>query len=251
MRGVAGRGEKAGELWRRVMALLAVVVLAAGCVTTGASSLGTPEGVLPPGVDEEVLEAGAVAEATLALAEVWSVSSDVREVGARLSFTFWSERGALTLMAYSATGRTGPPAQPVDDEAFQEEVAKVLTRFAQRRTGTVELALERQEARWTVTYSTAAQPRPPEAKTLPVRRAGFSAEVVEAVSQGVGRVLRSVEVPAGGEAQGPYHRQAVQALVPPGQPTCAGAVLPGPGGGGGPEAAPADVPWLGVGRRLK
>ncbi len=186
---------------RRALCLWVVLALGAGCATTGAGSLGTPGGPLPPGVDEEVLEAGAVAEATLALAQVWSVASGVREVGGRLSFTFWSERGALTLMGYRATGRSGPPAQPMDDEAFQEEVAKVLTRFAQRHTGQVRLTLERQQAGWTVTYDTVARSRPPEVKTLPVRRAGLSAEAVEAVTRGVGQVLRAVEVPAGGQAQ--------------------------------------------------
>ncbi len=202
MRGFVSRSRgRACTLERRVLALLLVLALSPGCATTGAGSLGTTEGPLPPGVDEEVLEAGAVAEATLALAQVWSVASGVREVGGRLSFTFWSERGALTLTGYRATGRSGPPAQPVDDEAFQEEVAKVLTRFAQRHTGLVRLTLERQQAGWTVTYDTAARTRPPEVKTLPVRRAGLSAEAVETVTRGVGQVLRAVEVPAGGEAQ--------------------------------------------------
>jgi hypothetical protein len=178
-----------------------MLALVAGCATTSSGSLDAPVGSLPADVDEGVLEGGAVAEATLTLAQVWSVASGVREVGARLSFTFWSERGALTLTGYEASRGSGPPSEPVDDEAFQEELARIITRFAQRQTGTVALTLERQQARWTVTYSTSAAPRPPEAKTLPVRRAGLSAETVESLTSGVGQVLRSVEVPAGGEAQ--------------------------------------------------
>lgn len=185
----------------RVFCLLAVLALAAGCATTDAGGVGTPLGSLPAGVDEGVLEGGAVAEATLTLAQVWSVASGVREVGARLSFTFWSERGALTLTAYEASGRAGPPGEAVNDEAFQEELARVITRFAQRRTGTVALTLERQRARWTMSYSTSAAPRPPEAKTLPVRRAGMPAESVKALTLGVERVLRPVEVPSGGEVK--------------------------------------------------
>jgi len=178
-----------------------VLALAVGCVTTGAGNEGLPMGPLPADVDEGALEGGAVAEATLALAQLWSVAGGVREVGARLSFTFWSERGALTLTDYKARGRAGPLGQPVDDEALQEELAKILTRFAQRQTGMVTVLLERQEARWTVAYSTSAQPRPPEAKTLPVRRAGLPAETLEAVTRGLGQVLRGVELPSGGEAQ--------------------------------------------------
>jgi hypothetical protein len=178
-----------------------MLALVAGCATTSASNLGAEVGLLPADVDEGVLEGGAVAEATLALAQVWSVASGVREEGARLSFTFWSERGALTLTGYEARRRSGPPGEPVDDEAFQEELARIITRFAQWQTGTVALTLERQQARWTMAYSTSAAPRPQEAKTLPVRRAGLSAETVESVTSGVEQVLRPVEVPAGGEAQ--------------------------------------------------
>lgn len=178
-----------------------LLTLAVGCVTTGTAPESLHQSSLPADMDEGALEGGAVAEATLALAHVGSMTSSVREVGAQLTFTFWSERGALTLTAYEARGRTGSPGHPVDDDALLGEVAQVLTRFAQRQTGMVTVVLERQEARWTVAYSTSAQPRPPEAKTLPVRRAGLSAESVEAVTQGVGQVLRSVEVPSGAEAQ--------------------------------------------------
>jgi hypothetical protein len=142
-----------------------ILALLIGCATPNTGGLGLSPGTEPDDVDDAVLEAGAVAEATLALAQLWSVVSGVREVGARVSFTFWSERGALTLMSYTATGRAGPPGQPVSAESLQEGIAKVLTRFAQWRTGAVELTLERQEDRWALAYSTAALARPPEART--------------------------------------------------------------------------------------
>ncbi|HEX8700264.1 MAG TPA: hypothetical protein VF815_15565 [Myxococcaceae bacterium] len=152
-------------------------------------------------MDEEALEAGAVAESLLALSRIWSVASGANEVGTQLSFTFWSERGALTLTSYSARGRSGSPGEPVDGEALQENLAKLLTQFAQRHQGMVSLVLERQQAQWLVTYSTSAQPRPPEAKTLPVRRAGLPRQVVESVTDELGQCLKGVKIPAGGEAQ--------------------------------------------------
>jgi hypothetical protein len=85
-------------------------MLAAGCAMAGAARGDWPGPGLPPDMDEEVLEEGAEAEASRAVAEVWAVASGVQEVGARLSFTFWSERGALTLTGYTATGRGGPQA---------------------------------------------------------------------------------------------------------------------------------------------
>ncbi len=142
-----------------------------------------------------------MAEATLALSRMWSVAGSVQQVGSRLSFSFWSERGALTLVDYSATGREGALGLPIDADGFQEELAHVLTRFAQRHTGLVLLTLERQQARWTVSYSTSDQPRPPEAKTLPVRRAGLPASEVSALSLAVRHVLSGVQVPAGSQAR--------------------------------------------------
>ncbi len=153
--------------------LLTLIALLAGCATSSTGTFGRYTGPLPPDVDEEVLEGGAVAEAHLALSRIWSVVGGVREVGSRLSFTFWSERGALTLTSYSASGRGGPLGHSVDEDAVQEDLAHVLTRFAQRHTGMVQLTLERHVMGWTVSYSLSAKPRPSEAKTLPVRRAGL------------------------------------------------------------------------------
>lgn len=188
--------------WRHALALLVVLTLAGGCSTTGAAGPGPmSSGGLPPDVDAEVLEAGAVAEATLALSRMWSVVGGVREVGTRLSFTFWSEQGALTLTGYAASGRGGPAGQDVDEEEVQEQLATVLTRFAQQHTGEVVVSLQRHEAGWTVEYTTSSTlPRPPEAKTLPVRRAGLPVEVVQTITQGAGHLLRAVQVPGGGEA---------------------------------------------------
>jgi len=183
------------------LGLLALLTLAAGCTTTGASHLGPIEGPLPSGVDDEVLEAGAIAEATLTLSRLWSVAGGVNQVGSRLSFSIWSERGAFTLVGYSASARAGPPGQPVDEENFQQEMANVLTRFAQRHTGMVTLNLERHAAHWAVSYSASTPPRPPEAKTLPVRRAGLPATEVLAISQGVRQLFRPVELQPGAEAR--------------------------------------------------
>lgn len=186
---------------RLVLGLWVLLALSAGCTTTGSSHFGPSLEPLPEGMNEEVLEAGAVAEATLALSRIWSVASGMRQVGTRLTFSFWSERSALTLTEFSASGRDGPAGQPVDDEAFQQELADVITHFAQRHTGLVHLTLERQEARWTVSYSTSPHPRLPEAKTLPVRRAGLPMSEVLFITQGVRRLLRAVHVPPGAHAR--------------------------------------------------
>ncbi len=186
--------------WGRASGLLTVLLLAAGCATTGTSQLLSDQGSLPPGIDEEVLEGGAIAEATLALSRVWSVAGPIHQVGSRLTFSFWSERGALTLTGFTASGRGGPSGEAIDDETFQQEVAHVLTRFAQRHLGQVHLTLERQQARWNLSYSTSAAARPPEAKTLPVRRAGLHASEVLPLAQAVRQLMGAVQVPSGTQA---------------------------------------------------
>jgi hypothetical protein len=186
--------------WRDAVLLLAAMALTAGCGTTGVVRHGGLGPGFPPDVDEEVLEEGAEAEATYAVARLWTVASGVREVGAHLSFTFWSERGALTLTGYTARSRGGPPGQNVDAVATQHELNTLLRRFAQQHTGTVEVTLERRESRWDVGYAQRESPRPSEAKTLPVRRAGVPVETVVPITQGLGGLLNAVEVPTEGEA---------------------------------------------------
>jgi hypothetical protein len=175
-------------------------MLAAGCAMAGAARGDWPGPGLPPDMDEEVLEEGAEAEASRAVAEVWAVASGVQEVGARLSFTFWSERGALTLTGYTATGRGGPPGRRVDGPATRGTLDTLLRSFAQQRTGMAQVTLEREEAQWKVDFARLPEPRPPEAKTLPVRRTGLPAELMVSATKGLGPLLKAVDVPSGGEA---------------------------------------------------
>jgi hypothetical protein len=195
-----GSCEKVLASGSRTMCLLVLAALTAGCATAGAARGGWPDPGLPPDMDEEVLEEGAEAEASRAVAEVWAVASGVREVGAQLSFTFWSERGALTLTGYTATGRGGPLGAKVDEHATRGTLDTLLQSFAQQRTGMAQVNLEREETAWKVGYTRLQEPRPPEAKTLPVRRVGLPAEIMVSVTQGMGRILKAVDVPGGREA---------------------------------------------------
>lgn len=192
--------EERGTSGRHAIFLMAAMVLTVGCGTTGTVRHGGSGRDLPPDMDEEVLQESTEAEATYAVARLWTVASGVQEVGAHLSFTFWSERGALTLTGYSARNRSGPSGQSVDAVATQRELDTLLRRFAQQHTGTVEVTLERRESRWNVGYAQREGPQPPEAKTLPVRRAGVPVETVVPITHGMSGLLDAVEVPTGGEA---------------------------------------------------
>ncbi len=186
--------------WRHAVLLLAVLALAAGCGTTGSTRRGEHGTVFAPDVDEEVLQERAEAEATYAVARLWALASGVREVGAHLSFTFWSQRGALTLTGYSARSRGGPPGRSVNAVATRHDLDTLLRRFAQQHTGMVEVTLARRESRWDIGYAQREGPQPSEAKRLPVLRTGVPVETVVPVTRGLGRLLNTVEVPTGGAA---------------------------------------------------
>ena len=187
--------------WRGAVSLLAIALLATGCATAGVAIGTWPGSSLPPDVDEEVLEEGSDAEASRAVAEVWAAAREVQEVGARLSFTFWSEHGALTLTGYMATGRSGRLGGKVDEKATLHALATTLRSFAQHRTGMSQVTLERQETQWKIGYARLSEPRPSEAKTLPVRSAGLPVEAMRSTTESLRRLLRAVDVPEGAEAR--------------------------------------------------
>ena len=82
---------------------LVAVLLVNGCVTVpqeGTGGSGHPRELRGPSTESaewEALEEARRTEVERALAGMWGVASEVREVGAVLEFTFWAEGGALTL----------------------------------------------------------------------------------------------------------------------------------------------------------
>jgi hypothetical protein len=182
------------------MSLLAMAFLVTGCA--GASMRGSawPGRGFPLEMSEEMLEEGASAEASRAVTWVMATARGAREVGARLSFTFWSEHGALTLTRYRAGGRGGLTGQEADEEALRHTLTTALQQFAQQRTGMVEVTLERQDAAWSVGYSRIEAEPPPQVKTMPVRREGVAVDAEATVSE-LRRLLAALDVPAGAQAQ--------------------------------------------------
>jgi hypothetical protein len=195
---------KLRNLFRVVPCLLAVTLLASACATTehgAGGGGGWVKEALPPRVEEAAREEAREAEAALAVARVWAVASGVREVGAQLSFTFWVENGALTLTGYGARGREARATRQVDGPTPREGLETVFTEYARRHTGEVRVVLFRDERGWAVDYDARGRaPRPPEARTLPLLRGGVPRETVEEVARGLGRLLKAVQVPAGGAA---------------------------------------------------
>jgi len=193
------------ELLRRgVLGLLSSWLLLAtvGCATTpgelgGSGTAGTG---LPVGERMEELAEATEAEAALLAAQVGAVAHAPSAQGARLSFTFWNEHGALSLTGFSAQGLSGPAAASLDDEETRGALATVFTEYTQRHTGQATLTLQREQTRWAVGYTVSAERRPPEARLLPVLMREFPTDLVRVSTDGLRKLLAAMEVPTEGEA---------------------------------------------------
>jgi hypothetical protein len=146
-----------------------------------------------------VAEAAREAELARAVSAVLGLAGEVEEVGVKLAFTFWGQQGALTLLDYreeqQGSGRVG---RPIDKEELARVLRLVFSEYVGPRTGETVLTLRREEARWGVgTESSSTASRPPEAKTLPVRAQGTSADTFLSLHSASKEWLRTVQLETG------------------------------------------------------
>jgi hypothetical protein len=147
-------------------------------------------------------EAAREAETERALAWVTGVASGVREVGARLAFTFWTHEGALTPLSYQEEAGGGSSGQVAQAHVLERALRPVLPEFLGRRTGEVVLTLRREEERWAVDFDAMGQgARPAEAKTLAVGTRGTPSATFLAMHEAMRKGLRAVQVPGEGAAR--------------------------------------------------
>ena len=149
-----------GGRWRAVALGLAVLMVQ-GCTTVsyeGGHTLSLPGRMSSPGEvilvsthqhtspseDEWRQEAGARrAEVEWALAQMGALASGEEQVGTVLRFTFWVERGALTLLSHRRGVAEAERGQSAKAEAFTEELRGLFTLLAERRTGALTFTLHR------------------------------------------------------------------------------------------------------------
>jgi hypothetical protein len=107
------------------------------------------------------------------MASMRGVASTVEQIGAELVFRFWAQNGALTLLSWQRTANGAGPAAA--SNTFVPGLEANLLTYLGTHTGEVHLTLRRQQQGWRLhSYATASAPKPPEAKTLPVRRMGVT-----------------------------------------------------------------------------
>jgi hypothetical protein len=182
---------------------LVALVLLNACATVpqaGTGGSGRPEAAGPrPGSEEwETLDEAREAELDSALAGMWGVASEVREVGAVLEFTFWTERGSFTLVSLRRQQPGSAPGSAVAKESFASELRELLSTCGEGAPGAVHLTLRREETRWRADFKKdEAADFPQEAKTWPVRRVGARAEELQGLVTAGREVASRVWVPAG------------------------------------------------------
>jgi hypothetical protein len=133
---------------------------------------------------------------------VLGLTREVEEVGAKRAFTFWVQRGALTLLDYREEGGSGRAGRPVDGEELARVLRLVFSEYVGARTGETVLTLRREESRWAVGFeSSSPATRPPEAKTLPVRAQGTPADTLLSLHEASKEWLRTVQLGPGSAAR--------------------------------------------------
>jgi len=187
---------------RRWLLGVLVVALASGCVATRQTGTGGSGSEVRGrlALEGEALQAAQRAEAATALGHVWIVAREEREVGASLVFTFWVERGALTLRGFQRTSGEGQEGTPVQEEDFTRQLRPLLTEYIRGHTGEVVLTLRRQRTGWSADYEATQGNRPAEAKTQPVHRWGAATNTEPEALRVASEMARLLPVPAGGTA---------------------------------------------------
>lgn len=194
--------------WRALTWGLLALMLVNACATvplegTGGSSRWVEQRGPRPGSSEwRDLEEARRAEIESALAGMWGVASEVRDVGSELEFTFWAEGGALTLLSLRRLERGHEPGSALSRESFARELVESLSTYADEAAGEMRLTLRREERRWRADFQVNTEAEVPlEAKTWPVRQAGVRAEVLERLVATGREVAGRVWVPAGAQVR--------------------------------------------------
>lgn len=149
--------------------------------------------------DAETDEEARRAEATAALSGMRGVASHVEEADAELVFRFWAQNGVLTLLSWKrgavGTGAAGKRA------AFDPGLEAHLPTYVKARTGEVAFTLRQEPRGWSLrSVTTPEGSKPLEARTLPVRRTGVTADTLAQTHAVATRLAKALRVPDGGSA---------------------------------------------------
>ncbi|PTL84890.1 hypothetical protein DAT35_07510 [Vitiosangium sp. GDMCC 1.1324] len=139
------------------------------------------------------------AEAAAALSGMSGVASHVEAAGTELAFRFWAQNGVLTLLSWKRGAGGADLAGKVD--SFVPGFELNLLTYVGARTGEVVLTLRQERRGWGLrSLTTMEGSRPLEARTLPVRRTGVTADTLTQAHAVAAQLTRGLRVPEGGRA---------------------------------------------------
>lgn len=149
---------------------------------------------------EELDEEARQAEATAALSGMRGVASHVEQAGAELVFRFWAQNGVLTLLSWKR-GAGGATSLARRTDPFVPGLEAHLPTYVEARTGEVVFTLRQEPRGWSLrSITTPEGSKPLEARTLPVRRTGVTADTLAQAHAVSARLARGLRVPEGGSA---------------------------------------------------
>ena len=141
-------------------------------------------------------------EAARALETIWSVAGAAEALGDEWEFRFWSQGGALTLLAlhHIEAGKGSVP--PLSRGAFLPRLSREFPTLLGTGPGEVILLLERHETHWTADLDKASrQEAPLHVRTIPSLRGGISGSTHQQVLEIARGIARFMSVPRGGSAE--------------------------------------------------
>ncbi|HYI02899.1 hypothetical protein [Hyalangium sp.] len=194
--------------WRALSWVLVAQLLMNGCATVpqgGTGGSGSPveqRGPTPGSSQWEELEEARRAELESALAGMWGVASEVREVGAVLEFSYWAEGGAFSLLSLRRPEWGRGLGSVLEQESFASGLRESLPPYAEGAAGLLRLVLRREEHRWRADFhlDTGAE-FPLEAKTWPIQQVGVRVEVLERLAATGREVASRVWAPEGAQVR--------------------------------------------------
>ena len=139
-----------------------------------------------------------------ALGQMWGILSSVEAVEAEVEFTFWTNRGALTMVAWRRGADSGEVAESVDPETFFRALSRNFTTFVGAGTRSLNVVFRREPRHWRLSELRSTDTltsAPLEAKTLPVDAPPIPAGVfAELENEARRRWLPLLKAPSDGTA---------------------------------------------------
>jgi hypothetical protein len=148
-------------------------------------------------------------EVQMTIRQMISVLSSINVVDAEVEFLFWTSHGAITLVNFRRTQQGGRVVRPFTSDVL-DDLAAAEGRFLPTFIGTHERYIQQtfrrtnrgwQHQSWGTAMPQGAPARPPEARTIPISRQGYSVETFSRSSEVASAIIPHLRVPRNSTAE--------------------------------------------------